>query len=329
MKITQCSDKNAWNRWCEQQNQPSFLQSWQWGEFQESIGNTPIRLLFLDNDSPVGQVQGFFHSLGLGLQYLYIPRWGDETISAEMKEGLLFFAKEHGCVFMRIEPTGMFEYEPAQTHTVHTRQPQDEWILDISLAADDLLQAMHSKTRYNIRLAERKGVSIKEKKDAHIFWQLNQQTTDRDQFKSHGKTYYEKMLENDLVTQFTAFYNAQPIASIVCLRFGDTMTYVHGASGNQHRNVMAPYLLQWHAIACAQEAGLQQYNFGGVAPAVSRKTSSFHGYTWEPTHRFTGITRFKVGFGGHVQHFPEALDVVLRPGIYSLYQLARKVRGLK
>lgn len=137
------------------------------------------------------------------------------------------------------------------------------------------------------------------------------------------------MLRREFTVQYNAFYNGEPIASILCIFFGDTCTYVHGVSGNIHRNVMAPYLLQWHAMQIAKARGIRYYNLGGVAPAAaSGQTTAFHGYAWDAAHTFTGITRFKVGFGGSVRAYPPGVDIILRPALYGLYTLGSRVKKM-
>lgn len=321
MKSTQCSDKSTWDQWYTGVQDASFLQSWAWGEFRAETGARPARLRLSGED----QAQGFVHDLGFGIRYLYIPRWQPST---ESLESLIEYAGAQGFAFVRIEPLQAFDTRERRTQTTYPRQPQDEWVIDVRVDEDELLAQMHSKTRYNIRLAQRKGVTVIEKKNADTFWQLNAQTRKRDEFKSHGKEYYDTLIAQPFMSQYTAMYNDSAIASILCATFGNSMTYVHGASSNEHRNVMAPYLLQWYAMQSARTQQLHWYNMGGVAPATEKGTqTSFHGYTWDPTHRFTGITRFKVGFGGEVRHFPDAIDIVLRPLKYKLFQLARKLKG--
>jgi len=183
---------------------------------------------------------------------------------------------------------------------------------------------MHSKTRYNIRLAEKKGVEIREGKNIEWFWKLNEQTTKRDGFKSHGKVYYEKMLEMPISHQLTAFFDGRPIASHIYIAWNGRCTYLHGASSNEYRNVMAPYLLQWESIKFAKKFGNTEYDFWGVA-APKEHGKTFHIYSWDEQDSLSNVTRYKAGFGGEVISYPDAFEVVLKPVLYRLFRFVKKL----
>jgi len=321
MNIRQCSDKASWNQWYGKQDHAEFLQSWEWGDFQMQTGKEVVRIQLEEDAVVVDQIQAFVHDLGLGVRYLYVPRYAGTGTGWSEKNGFLAYCRQHKYAFVRVEPlhalSGAFD-----VRYVSPRQPQHEWNLSLEASLDVIRAAMHPKTRYNIHLAEKKGVSVEQKKDIDIFWNLTIQTGERDTFRTHEKKYYESMLENEFLDQYTAYYQQQPIATILCISFGDTYTYVHGASSNASRNVMAPYVLQWNAIQVAKANGLGYYSLGGVAAQSVGPTTSFHGYTWDADHRFTGITRFKVGFGGHLRTYAKATDIVLRPFQYALYRTA-------
>lgn len=280
------------------------LQSAAWAAFQTSVGHTAVT---------IGDGYAYTHRIG-PFRYAYIPR-------AEVIDDTALDMLAQSFDWVRVE--GLVHTDRPSIPT-RARQPQTTLVLDLTLPADTLLEQMHSKTRYNIRLAERKGVRVTREKNVDIFWQLNTETTDRDGFRGHDKAYYTQFLSMDMVEQFTAYYEDIPIASIVTVLYDGTMTYVHGASANTHRNLMAPYLLQWTAIEYAQASGARAYDFWGIAPIYppgeAPKETCYHGYCWELTHPWTGITRFKVGFGGHVVSYPQAQDVIFRPLKYRLYQ---------
>jgi len=200
--------------------------------------------------------------------------------------------------------------------------------LDLNLSLEDLLSAMHAKTRYNIRLAEKKDVEIVSKKDGDIFWSLNEETKERDKFHSHEKSYYTNMLELGNVYQMTAYYNNQPLSSGIFVYYGEKFTYVHGASSNTERNVMAPYLLQWKAIQFAKELGAKEYDFGGIAKPMKDGNgivTCFHTLCWDPLDKLMGVTRFKAGFGGKTFSYGNAFELILRPRLYAFVQ---KIKGI-
>jgi lipid II:glycine glycyltransferase (peptidoglycan interpeptide bridge formation enzyme) len=196
-------------------------------------------------------------------------------------------------------------------------QPSKTRILDLRKKEEDLLREMHQKTRYNIRLADRKGVEIigatLDTVDELFgaFWQLMETTTDRDNFRSHSREYYRKMLDVPFTKLYLAKYGDNILAGAIVSFFGDTATYIHGASSNEMRNLMAPYLLQWEMIKAAQGRGCAYYDFYGVDEM-----------------KWPGVTRFKKGFGGQEIHYAGTYDFVFCRPFYCLYSLLRKLRRM-
>lgn len=332
MDIRLCTGQEAWDGYMGASERPSFLQSWDWGAFQEAAGRKPWRMEVIKSGEVRYRIQGFEHRIAPGLKYLYIPR--SSASGDQVWDAVFAFAADEGYAFVRIEPveTLVLGLRYAIVGIKH-RQPANTLILNVQQSDDELLGGMHQKTRYNIRLAQKKGVVIRNEKQADIFWRLNEQTIDRDGFRSHDYAYYRDMLASPITRQETAWYNGEPIASNILVQYGDTLTYLHGASGNTHRNMMAPYLLQWHSIEQARALGCRWYDFWGVSPparssgtAASGVASYFHGYAWEAADAWTGITRFKAGFGGRPVSYGQAVDVLLAPWKYQLYTAARSLR---
>ncbi|MBU2541989.1 aminoacyltransferase, partial [Patescibacteria group bacterium] len=174
-----------------------FLQSWDWGEFQRSAGKEVIRLQIEENEVVIGRMQGFVHELGMGMKYLYLPRAVISNWKLVISSDLLAFLKKKKFIFLRIESAGKLPITNYQLQFTKNRQPATTLLLDLEKSEEALLQQMHSKTRYNIGLAEKKSVEIKSGKDVEAFWKLNEETTGRDKFKSHNKDYYAKMLDNN------------------------------------------------------------------------------------------------------------------------------------
>lgn len=298
-----------------------FLQSAQWADFQDHAGNTSVRL---DENSPFF---GYEHTLKGLLKYLYIPRVDASLITDSMCEKM----KKRGYVFLRVEPAhGEISKLSYETRKTRCRQPGQTLYLDLSGTQDELLLRMHSKTRYNIRLAQKKGVRVSAKKDVNVFWELNQQTTTRDGFSSHSKLYYEKMLSLPMVHQLTAYHGNDPLSSNIYVGFGNVMTYLHGSSSSKKRNLMAPYLLQFEGMLLGKILGADWYDFWGVSPLVLEDVKKdgmqcLHGMCWNKKDKWSGITRFKVGFGGQHTKYPSAYEVVLKKGVYTMYRMAKKI----
>jgi peptidoglycan pentaglycine glycine transferase (the first glycine) len=327
MIIEKIEDKNKWNKFILEQEQSEFLHSFDWGEFQENTGKEVIRLRILDEEKILGQIQGIVVKLAPGFKYLNVSRY-DFDINKYKKE-IFEYLKKQGFVFIRLESAKeKFEISDVQVEKVNNRQPVDTLILDLKKSEEELMSEMHSKTRYNIRLAGRKNVIIKKEKDVDVFWKLNQETTGRDKFKSHDRNYYKKMLDSEIVYQMTAYLDDEPIASNIFVGFGDVFTYLHGTSSNKNRNVMAPYLLQWQGIEEAKKLGYKYYDFWGISPFIKNKTTPetcFNNFCWQADHKWTGITRFKTGFGGERKNYPEAVEVILNKSKYKFYNLIKKI----
>lgn len=333
--------KEVWNNFLAGQTTAQFLQSWEWGEFQQAFGRRVWRLGFLENDLLFGAAQVFEHYLGLGLSYLYIPRGpifktGFLVNEAVIQDLVRYLKKEiinYGQIFIRLEPVAL-QKNLVELTRVASLQPAHTLLLNLSLSEDELLALMHQKTRYNIKLAEKKDLEFKIsdsqiKKQDNLFWKLVQETSRRDGIKSHPQKYYQLMEEilNQIGSQvsFSKFYIFSPqiktpLTAGLFIGFGDTFTYVHGASSNEQRELMAPYLLQWEAIKYAKQHGFKYYDFDGINPL---EQSNFdYRKSWE------GISRFKNGFGGIVKNYPGTWEIPLRDKSYKLLKLVKKIRKI-
>lgn len=195
-------------------------------------------------------------------------------------------------------------------------QPPDTVI--VSLADDDtLLARMHKKTRYNIRLAEKKGVTVEKTGVAALsdWYLLYRQTAERDRISIHSETYYRDLFAHaPNLSLWLARYEGTLLAGNIVLRHGKLATYLYGASSNEHRNLMAPYALQQAAMHDAWEQGAVEYDMFGIPP------------TDDPAHPMHGLYRFKNGFGGDRVHRLGAWDFVFRPLFWTLWTRADALR---
>lgn len=326
MDVKIAENKEEWDSWLHAQGSVEFLQSWEWGEFQKSTGKEVLRLQCVEEGVVKGQIQGFLHVLKKEMRYFYAPR---VHVTKKMLDCVVEFLKNKNIVFLRFEPDADISCL-LRLYKTKPRQPQHTLILDITKSSRELLEQMHPKTRYNIRLAQKKGVELVEEKNVDVFFALNEETTKRDGFKSHEKEYYAQMLQYPFVHQVNAYYEGVAIASVLLIVFGKRCTYLHGASGSEYRNVMAPYFLQWGSIQFAQALHCTQYDFWGIAPIIHKETEanalSFHGFQWEGNHRFAGVTRFKVGFGGEVKNYPDGVEVAIQKWKYKLYRVIKTLK---
>ncbi len=314
------ADSNGWNEGALRQG-GGFLQSWEWGTFQERVG---LRVLRLKDGASGACGQFLRRELPFGKCYWYCPRGplgrmpGLEKVDA-FKDSL----------FLRLEPRD--SEGVAGSLKVKDVQPGQTLIVDLRQEPEALLAAMHEKWRYNIRLAERKGVRVYmagagDASALEIFWGLMSETTERDGFRAHDKDYYRLMLETlagdpqadgaerPVARLVFAEHDGKVLAANLMLYFGTTATYLHGASSRERRDVMAPQLLHWKAMLDAKAWGFASYDFWGVAP------EGVEGHSW------AGISRFKRGFGGKYVAYPGTYDLPVDRFWYTLYRLARRAR---
>ncbi len=311
------SDKIAWNNFLL--NQPTqtgiFLQSAQWLDFQEAAGHKALRLAYSDEKENITGLCGvIFRTAKFGKKYFYIPR-GPIGKPEELISEIIKLAKKENSIFLKIEPSVEFRVSSFKFKKTSSVQPRQTIVLDLNKSEEELLSSMHEKTRYNIRLAEKKNLFIK-KGSAEDFWKLMEDTTKRDKFSSHPKKHYQMMLEKisgdgkkEMRTELKMVYSGDtPLAAAIVGYFGDTVTYIHGASSNENRNLMAPYFLHWEIIKEAKKLGYKFYDFWGI-----------------DEKKWPGVTRFKKGFGGFEINYPGTFDLPIDKFWYTIYNLAKKL----
>ncbi|MGN0728344.1 lipid II:glycine glycyltransferase FemX [Treponema sp.] len=209
-------------------------------------------------------------------------------------------------------------------------QPPDTVLLALEGTEEEILCAMKSKWRYNIRLADKKGVKVKTyrasdsefSKAFNEFYSLFMQTSQRDGVQFHKKEYYIDLLNLSAASSgapqvqlYLAEHEGDVLAGIITLFSQNEAVYLYGASGNIKRNLMPAYLLQWTAICDAKTKGCLVYDFYGCPP------------TDDKNHPMHGLFLFKTGFGGKLIHRPGSFDFVLKKNWYAFYTLAEKLRS--
>ncbi len=199
-------------------------------------------------------------------------------------------------------------------------------MIDISGEPDAILAAMKPKWRYNIRLADRKGVRVRQGTLADIpkFYQLMQITSKRDRFRIHSPEYYHDTLSllGDYAALFMAEHEGEALAGILVVSFGKEAIYLFGASSNEQRERMPMYALQWAGIEWARARGCIAYDLWGISDEKAENGSSMHGNTLPE-----GILRFKQGFGGNIVRYVGVYDLLLAPTKYKFYKAALSARS--
>ncbi|MFA6995613.1 MAG: peptidoglycan bridge formation glycyltransferase FemA/FemB family protein [Patescibacteria group bacterium] len=323
-----------------------FLQSWNWGEILKEEGEdilrvgvrrSPIDRGENSSDKNEGQLLAVTtlikKSLLFGYSYWYAPRGPiiDYKLCPrpfEVENFLFLEIKkiEERALFLRIEPDKSFAVPRAvkeekiqidkkvfKIKKTLDGQPAQTLMLDLENGEEKLLSEMHQKTRYNLHLAEKKGVKTREGCTADLpeFWRLLNLTGERDNFRLHSLKHYQNLMRGEpgFIKLFLAAYEGRNIAAGLFSFYGDKVTYMHGASDNKFRNVMAPYLLQWSVIKMAISETYKYYDFYGI-----------------DKHKWPGVTRFKLGFGGRPVNYAGTYDVIFNPTAYGIYDFVRKLR---
>jgi peptidoglycan pentaglycine glycine transferase (the first glycine) len=202
-------------------------------------------------------------------------------------------------------------------------QPRRTIVVDISPGEEEILATMKSKTRYNVRLAARKGVTVRQagEEDLPAFDALMAATATRDRFGVHAAAYYEAayrlFVPRDQARLLLAEVEGEPVAALMVFALPPHAWYFYGASGNAHREKMPTYLLQWEAICWARSVGCTTYDLWGVPDADEETLEAEFAQRREG---LWGVYRFKRGFGGRLVRSVGAWDRIYAPTRYRLYR---------
>lgn len=306
------------------------LQSWAWGQFRKNMGLDVVRLGVFDGKKLIDGWQLTFHRVphtpwGVG----YFPK--GPTPTGEMVDTLRDLGKQKHAIFIQLEPNVLANnHKPLTTNSLipshHPLFTKYTFILDITRSEEDMLKAMHPKTRYNIRVAQKHGVEIREDNSPRAFSQylrLTEETTSRQGFFAHNRQYHERMWEvlkrANIAHLFTATYKKEALAAWILFTWEKTIYYPYGASSRLHREVMAPNLMLWETMRWAKAHGYTSYDlWGALGPSQTGQP--------DPNDPWYGFHRFKEGFAPNLVAFAGSYDLVVNPLLYPLYTLADTLR---
>ncbi len=291
-----------------------ICQSPEWGEVKTKIGTPAVG---------VGDVQFTLHKIPfLPFNIGYCPKVEVEKINWE---GLKAAGKKHRCIFVKIEPLesvkvpqcqGVKDRELRKSKPIFATQTI---LLDLTKSEEELLAGMKQKTRYNVRLAEKKGVVVEERDDPEaleIFLKLQKETAKRQGFFVHPDNYYKMVWEvlrpKSMGHLLIAKVENTPVVAWLLLKYQDTFYYPYGGSSTELKEYMASNLMMWEAIKLGKNLGCKTFDLWG---ATDDKSDPWYGFT-----------RFKLGYGGELVTFPGAYDLILKPLLYYLFILADKLR---
>ena len=213
-----------------------------------------------------------------------------------------------------------------------TVQPRSTTWVDLTGSEEEIRARMKSKFRYNIGLALRKGIIVREgtREDLPAFGRLMEKTGQRDVFALHSADYYQLAYdlfsEIDACKLLLATYQDQVLAGLVVFAYAGRAWYMYGASSNQERNRMPNHALQWAAISWARQQGCHAYDLWGIPDEVGQTPDRFEQTVTDRRDGLWGVYRFKQGFGGEVIRYVGAYDYIYAPLRYQLYQLALRLR---
>lgn len=355
-------DRKEWNEILLSFPSPHFLQTWEWGEIKEKYGWKKDFLVWKD---PAGRVQAACMLLTRSMSFLrgkivmricYAPRGplfaqGDLALQNEVLDELQAYARSKKALFLKIDPEivtavglpGSPDEKTDQTACDFQLNLQNrKWIfsgeqiqfrntviLNLDRSEDELLAAMKQKTRYNIRLAQKKGVQVRvaEPHDFPLLYRMYLETSMRDGFIIRKQQYYldvwSLFYSQDMARAFVAEVEGEAVAGLFLFYVGNRAWYFYGMSTDKHKEKMPNYLLQWEAIRFAKSHGCKIYDLWGAPDH------------FDETDRLWNVFRFKQGLGGEVQRTIGAWDYPVNKGLYFFYRqvlprlsfLTRKQRG--
>ena len=324
IQIKEIADKSTWEEFNLSGTNPTFLQSWAWGEFQKKLGRDIYRLGVFDGKNLVGISLLIEERAKVGA-FLYCP--GGPVFSDWKKEYLLSWidsvevkAVESNLGFLRVEPRKIEKTTISSLKTVGfleatDTQPQCTAFIDLTRGEEELRHDLSASTRYNINAAERKGVKVREGKrsEINVFLRFLEETADRKKLtlpkeaNYHAKQ-FATLNGEGIMKLFVAERVDQSLAASLVVLYADTAYYLHAANSSEQPKLRASYPLVWQTILESKKAGLKKFDFWGIAP------------TNDPNHSWAGVTSFKLSFGAKRECYEPGFDLPYK-GSYRLTRL--------
>ena len=343
----------SWNQIVSQLPGAHFLQVSEWADVKRSVGWTREELVWTDSDDrTIGAAQLLIRSVrllrvGPRISVGYIPRgplidWNNHEESVRVLKSLETTARKRGLVFLKIDPevllsTGLNVEPPDSGNPAGERlvdllmergwkyspeqiQFKNTMLLDLAGTEEDWLARMKQKTRYNVRLAMKNGVTVRKARleELPMLYQMYAETADRDGFIIRPESYYldvwTKFIQAGMAEALIAEFEGIVLAGLVFFYLGARAWYVYGMSTNKLREKMPNYLLQWEAMRSAREKGCLVYDLWGAPDTLEASDPMF------------GVYRFKEGLGAELARTIGAWDYPVRPLLYFMYH--RIIPGL-
>ena len=324
-----------------------ILQTWDWGESKRISGWQPIHKVWRGPDDEVSAAALILTrtvsmmGINFPLRLMYLPKgpllrdWFDPSLRKRVLSDLRSLGKKNKVIFIKLDPevefgrgvpdglgvkddlrTGDLINDLRAAYWIPSQEQvqfKNTMVIDLRPDRDHLLAAMKQKTRYNVRLAARRGVIVRPGmlSDLELLYRMYAETSIRDGFTIRNSEYYlsvwSRFIEAGLAEPLLAEVDGEPVAGVIIFRFGGRAWYMYGMSRDEHRKKMPNYLLQWEAIIRAKQAGCVEYDLWG-APDEFIESDDL----W-------GVYRFKEGLGGEVVRFIGAWDLPLNQLMYRTY----------
>lgn len=311
------------------------MQSWEWGEFRQSLGLPLLRYGLFEGEKLIKAFQLTLHKIPLTNSFVgYLPK--GPLPDKELAQALEKIGEKHHCAFIKVEPDILandpnlcmdtnFKVSPKPLFTKYN------FVLDLTQSEEEILKKMRPKTRYNIKVAQKHGVVIEERTDDEafeIYLKLYFETTKRQGYHGHNENYHrgvwKTLKDAGFATLLIAFYTPPqtqekiPLTAWMLLAFKDTLYYPYGGSITEYKSVMAPNLLAWEAIKLGKKLGLKKFDLWGSAGAHP-----------SPNHPWYGFHRFKEGLGGELIEYLDTYDLIFSLPLYHAFNLIDRFTSLK
>ena len=336
MRLLEEKDKKNYTDFLKKHERCNFQQSLEWAKVKSNWKNEVVLAENKDGNI-IGSISILIRKIPIFGYIMYSSRGPicdvhDKSVLLQLTEGAKEIAKKYNAIVFSIEPDiksndkefreiiTQIGYKIKDNAKNFREEIQPRYVFRLDLKGkteEDVLKECHQKTRYNIKLATKKGVTIKEgtREDLKDFHNIMVTTGQRDGFVIRSLSYFEKMYDELAPVHMKvlmAYYEDKPIAGIIPIMYGNKTWYLYGASSNEHRNLMPNYLLQWTMIKQAIQNGCEMYDFRGVSGVV------------DENHPQYGLYRFKKGFGAEFTEFIGEVYIDFKPFTYKMYKFSEK-----
>jgi lipid II:glycine glycyltransferase (peptidoglycan interpeptide bridge formation enzyme) len=324
----------------EQKNYSKFIkhpvQTWEWGDFQAGEGHKIYRLGVFSGDKMVSAYSVSFHTIPK-TNYTIGTVLRGPKIDQDMITNIQKIALDENAIFVKFEPDVYQKTFDSQnnpsTHIIDVNFPglvispkvafyPYSYVVDLTKSEEAILADMHSKTRYNIKVANRHDVKIEDitnDKGFEVYLKLLFDTTRRQGFYLHSEEYHRNLWKTlkgtGMIKIMSASYQGETLSAFMLFVLKDKLFYPYGASLDTHREVMAPTLLMWECIKLGQSLGLKSFDMWGSLGPEAKETDN--GY---------GFHRFKQGYGGQLVQFVGTYDLVINQNLYKIYNVVDQYR---